>query len=79
MTNINRYAWFYIAGEGNVRVVYVFYPLFVIWLGYFCCYRYREFESMIRQWRLKSGEYPSEYPWKINDGDLIANKLKASS
>ena len=31
---------------------------------------------MIRKWRLKTGEYSSEYPWKINDGDLISNKLK---
>ncbi|VDI46631.1 solute carrier family 12 (sodium/potassium/chloride transporter), member 2 [Mytilus galloprovincialis] len=37
---------------------------------------YKKFEAMIRKWRLKTGEYSSEYPWKINDGDLISNKLK---
>ncbi|XP_052099973.1 solute carrier family 12 member 3-like [Mytilus californianus] len=37
---------------------------------------YKKFENLIRKWRLKTGEYSSEYPWKINDGDLISNKLK---
>ncbi|XP_060071216.1 solute carrier family 12 member 3-like [Ylistrum balloti] len=37
---------------------------------------YKEFESVIRQWRLRGGEYPDEFPWKISDSDLISNKAK---
>ena len=39
-------------------------------------YRYKEFESLIHKWRLRSGEFQDEYLWKISDADLIAHKQK---
>ncbi|XP_033750069.1 solute carrier family 12 member 3-like [Pecten maximus] len=37
---------------------------------------YKEFESTIRKWRLRGGEYPDEFPWKVSDSDLVSNKAK---
>lgn len=40
-----------------------------------CC-RYKEFESLIHHQRLRPHESPDDYPWKISDSDLVANKQK---
>ncbi|OWF56733.1 solute carrier family 12 member 3-like [Mizuhopecten yessoensis] len=37
---------------------------------------YKEFESTIRKWRLRGGEYPDEFPWKISESDMVSNKAK---
>ncbi|XP_060571588.1 solute carrier family 12 member 3-like [Ruditapes philippinarum] len=37
---------------------------------------YREFESLVHQWRVKPGEFQEEFPWKIADTDLIEHKQK---
>ncbi|KAK3097309.1 hypothetical protein FSP39_008537 [Pinctada imbricata] len=37
---------------------------------------YKEFESTIHKWRLRPHEFTEEYPWKISDSDLLANKQK---
>ncbi|XP_069138300.1 LOW QUALITY PROTEIN: solute carrier family 12 member 1-like [Argopecten irradians] len=37
---------------------------------------YKEFESTIRKWRLRGGEFPDEFPWKVSDSDLVSNKAK---
>ncbi|XP_053405813.1 solute carrier family 12 member 1-like isoform X2 [Mercenaria mercenaria] len=37
---------------------------------------YREFESLVHQWRVKPGEFQEDYPWKIADTDLIEHKQK---
>lgn len=37
---------------------------------------YKDFESLIHQHRLRPHESPDDYPWKISDADLLANKQK---
>ncbi|KAL4227262.1 hypothetical protein ACF0H5_012708 [Mactra antiquata] len=37
---------------------------------------YREFESLVHQWRVKPGEFQEEFPWKISDADLVEHKAK---
>ncbi|XP_062614460.1 solute carrier family 12 member 3-like [Saccostrea cucullata] len=37
---------------------------------------YKDFESIIHQQRIRPHESPDDYPWKISDGDLLANKQK---
>ena len=40
------------------------------------CGRYREFESLIQQWRVRPGEFQDDFPWKISDADLVEHKQK---
>ncbi|XP_060571592.1 solute carrier family 12 member 3-like [Ruditapes philippinarum] len=37
---------------------------------------YREFESLVQQWRVKPGEFQEEFPLRIADTDLIEHKQK---
>ncbi|KAH3837760.1 hypothetical protein DPMN_111161 [Dreissena polymorpha] len=37
---------------------------------------YRQFETLIHEWRLKAGEFQEDYPWKIADSDLVEYKQK---
>ena len=68
--------WFLLKTCKKCLIFHFIYTFAMVFICLHFFYSYKEFESLIHKWRLRSGEYQEDFMWKIADSDLIAHKHK---